>query len=95
MIDLILVRILAYGVAGALMAVVYFSVLGWNVRLYVDPGAGWSAPLVHLVRMLVIGVAFTLCASQSALALLSSLAGFQTIRSAAVNKQRLAIERNA
>ena len=73
MIDLILVRVLPYSVLGALLGVAYFSALGWNVRLYVDYGAGWSAMFVHLMRLLVIGAAFTLCARQGALPLLSSL----------------------
>jgi F1F0 ATPase subunit 2 len=95
MIDLILVRVLLYSALGALLGAACFSALGWNVRLYVDHGAGWSAMFVHLIRLLVIGAAFTLCARRGALPLLSNLIGFQMIRTAAVNKQRLAIGRNA
>lgn len=95
MIHLILVRDLPYGVLGALLAVVYFSALGWNVHLYVDNGAGWSALLVHLARLLAIGAAFTLCARQGALPLLSSVVGFQLMRTAAVNQQRRALERES
>jgi F1F0 ATPase subunit 2 len=95
MIDLSLVRALLCGVLGALLAVAHFSALGWNVRLYVDHRAGWSAVLVHLMRLLVIGAAFTLCARQGAFPLLSSVAGFQLIRGAAVNRQRRALERKS
>ena len=55
----------------------------------------WSALLAHLMRLVVIGAAFTLCARQGALPLLSSLAGFQIVRTVAVNQQRRALERNS
>jgi F1F0 ATPase subunit 2 len=95
MIDLILVRVLPYSVLGALLAVAYFSALGWNVRLYVDDGAGWSAVLIHSLRLLVIGAVFTLCARRGAFPLLSSVVGFQMMRAAAVNQQRRALERKS
>ncbi len=93
MIDLILVRVLPYAALGALLAVAYFSALGWNVRLYVDYGAGWSALLVHIMRLLLIGAAFTLCARLGAFPLLSSVVGFQMMRMAAVNRERRVLER--
>lgn len=95
MIDLSLVRVLLYGVLGAVLGVAYFSALGWNVRLYVDHGAGWSAVLIHLMRLLVIGTAFTLCVRHGAFPLLSSVAGFQMIRAAAVRQQTRALERKS
>jgi len=95
MIDLTLVRILLYSVLGALLAVAYFSALGWNVSIYVDYGFGWSAVLIHSLRLLAIGGAFTLCARQGALSLLSSVVGFQMMRTAAVKQQRRALERKS
>jgi len=95
MIDPILGRVFPYSALGALLGIAFFSALDWNVRLYVDDGGGWSALFVHLMRLLVIGAAFTLCARRGALPLLSSLAGFQMMRTAAVNKHRIAIGRNA
>jgi F1F0 ATPase subunit 2 len=94
MIDLTLGRVLPYSVLGALLAVAYFSALGWNVRLYVDCGSGWIAVLIHSLRLLATGAAFTLCAHQGALPLLSSVVGFQMMRTAAVSQQRRALERN-
>jgi hypothetical protein len=78
-----------------LIAVAYLLALGWNVRVYVDNGFGWSAVLIHTLRLLAIGAAFTLCARQGAVALLSSVAGFQMMRTAAVNQQRRALERKS
>lgn len=94
MIDLIFLRVLPYCALGALLGAAYFSALGWNVRLYVRGGAGGSALLVHLLRLLVIVALFTLCARQGASSLLSSVAGFELMRNVAVNRQRLALGRN-
>jgi len=92
MTDLVLVRVLPYSVLGALLAVAYFSALGWNVRLYLSDRAAWSAILIHSLRLLAIGAAFTLCARQGALPLLSSLVGFQMMRTLAVDRQTRALE---
>jgi F1F0 ATPase subunit 2 len=92
MIDLIAVRIVSYATLGALFALVHFSVLGWNVRLYVNYGAGWNALFVHLTRLAAVAVVFAFCARQGALPLLSSLLGFQMARTTAVNRQRRALE---
>ncbi|MFZ0887054.1 MAG: ATP synthase subunit I [Candidatus Binataceae bacterium] len=90
----IVLRGLPYCALGVLLGIAYFAALGWNVRLYVGAGSGWSALLVHLLRLLVAGAAFTLCARQGAFPLLSSMAGFQMMRTAAVNQQSRALERN-
>ncbi len=87
--------ILLYGTVGALTAAVYISALSWNVRLYVSQRARWYVVLVHLARLLVVGASFTICAHQGAPALLSSLAGFQVIRTVAINRQSLAIQKSA
>jgi F1F0 ATPase subunit 2 len=91
----ILMQVLPYTMFGALIGVAYLGLLGWNVRLYADRGAAWSAMIVHLMRLVVIGAAFTLCARQGALPLLSSLAGFQIVRTVAVNQRSRALERNS
>lgn len=90
-----LARALTYAGFGATLALAYFAALGWNVRLYAGHGAGWSAMLVHLTRLLGIGVAFALCARQGALPLLSSVAGFQIMRTAAVKRQIRALARKS
>lgn len=92
MIALFVVRSILYLVLGGVLAVAYISALGWNVRLYLDHGAGRGAMLFHVMRLLVIGAAFTICARRSALPLLSSLVGFQIMRTVAVNRQSRAFE---
>lgn len=93
MMDMSFLRVLPYCALGALLGVVYFSALGLNVRLYAGSGPGWSAMLLHLARLLLIGAVFTLCARQGASSLLSSVVGFELTRKIAVNQQRLALER--
>ena len=90
MIDPAVVRILLYGALGALLGIAFFAALDWNVLLYVEPGAGWKAPLVHIARLLLAGAIFTLAARGGAMPLLATLAGFQMIRIAAVNRHRTA-----
>ena len=51
--------------------------------------------LVHLARLLVMVAVFTLCARRGASSLLSSVAGFQMMRVAAVNQQIRALERKS
>ena len=51
-----------------------------------------GALLVHLLRLLLIGAAFTLCARQGASALLSSVAGFQIMRTVAIAQKVSALE---
>ncbi len=93
MTDLIIVRVLVpYFALGGLLGAAYSYALGWNVRLYTRFGPGWSVMLVHLARILVIGVVFALCARRGAVSLLSSVAGFQMMRATAVNHQIRALE---
>jgi F1F0 ATPase subunit 2 len=87
MIDLIVVRSVPWGLFGALLAAGYLSALGWNVHLYVSRGAGYAAVLVHMLRVLAVGAALSLCAHRGAHALLASLAGFHLTRSAVVRAQ--------
>ena len=84
-----------YAVIGGLIGAAYFAALAWNVRLYTDNGAGWSALLLHLTRLVVAVAAFTLCARQGAAPLLASFGGFLAIRTISVNRYRLALARNS
>ena len=95
MIGAIVLRIAPYAVLGTLIGVAYFASLGWNVRLYADRGAGLSALLLHLARLVVAVAAFTLCAKQGAAPLLASFVGFFAIRMISVNRYLLALARNA
>jgi len=94
MTDPAILRVLLYGVLGALVGIAFFSALDWNVLLYVAGGADWKAPLVHVTRLLMAAAIFTLAARQGALPLLSTLAGFQVIRIVAVNRHRTAVGKN-
>ncbi|HVN63395.1 MAG TPA: ATP synthase subunit I [Candidatus Binataceae bacterium] len=82
-----LVIILAYAALGALLAAGYFQALGWNVHLYAKDGAAWPALIVHVGRLVVIAGALTICARQGGLPLISTLAGFQIMRTAAIRRQ--------
>ncbi len=94
MMELVLLRILMFALLGASLGYAYLSALGWNVRLYLGRGAAWIALLLHPIRLLAIGAAFTLFARQGALALLSSVIGFQAMRTAAINQQIQGLEKH-
>ena len=83
--EIILTRLLFYSVLGALVGAGYFLALRWNVELYVHGGLSWKALVTHLARLLMIAVAFMLCARQGAPALIASLIGFQLARALVVN----------
>ena len=84
-----LVQITAFATLGALLAFAYLGALGYNIRLYLEAGTGWLALLVHMTRLLATGVTLTLCARQGALALLSSIAGFQVMKTFAINQRAI------
>jgi len=94
MIEVIVLRIVPYAILGALIGAAYFAALGWNVRLYVDNGAGWKSLLLHLSRLAAAVAAFTFCARQGAAPLLASFAGFLALRTISINRYRLAFEKN-
>jgi len=89
MMGLMAVQITAFATLGALLGFVYLAALGLNVRLYLEAGAGWLALLVHTTRLLATCVALALCARQGALALLSSVAGFQIVKTIAINQRTI------
>jgi F1F0 ATPase subunit 2 len=93
MIGVVIVRMAVYVALGALIGMVYFAALAWNVRLYTGHGAGRNALLLHLARFAVAVAAFTLCARQGAAPMLASFGGFLAIRTIAVNHYRLALRR--
>jgi F1F0 ATPase subunit 2 len=78
----------AYGALGALLGVVYFWGLGWNVRLYASGGGGWKALAVHVLRLAGMVVIFAICARQGAAALLSNFGGFLAVRTVAIDRKR-------
>ena len=84
--EIIFTWILLYCAIGALVGAGYFSALRWNVELYVRGRFAGKAVFAHLVRLLMIAGAFTLCARQGAPALIASLIGFQLARVLVVNK---------
>ena len=94
MIETFILRVASYAVLGALIGAAYFAALEWNVRLYAGRGAAWDTLLIHLTRLGFVAAAFTLCARQGAAPLLASFAGFMVMRTFAVNRYRLALERN-
>ena len=95
MTEAVLLQFLPFAALGALLGFAYLYALGLNVRLYVRDGPGWIAVLVHLVRIPLIGVGFAMCAHLGALPLLSSLIGFQVMRTVAINQQLRAMERKS
>jgi hypothetical protein len=90
MILLFLLRIADFVTVGALLGSAYLAVLGFNARLYVKPAAVWIAVLIHILRIFVIGAAFTFCAYRGAPALISSVAGFHIVRTIVINWQTVA-----
>lgn len=94
MIEVIALRVVPYAVIGALIGAAYFAALAWNVRFYADNGAGLSALLIHIARIVVAVAAFTLCARQGAAPLLASFGAFLVMRTISVNRYRLALARN-
>ena len=88
MTQLSVLAVAMYGLLGAVLGLVYFSGLGWNVRLYVSGDTRCKALAVHVVRLVgIIGI-FTLCARQGAAALLTNLAGFLAVRTVAIDHMR-------
>jgi len=76
--------ITTYGIIGIALCAVYLFALRWNIRLYCNYMALWKALLLHLLRLVAIGTAFTLCARQGALPLLLSFGGFVGMRTIAL-----------
>lgn len=94
MIGVVVLRIAPYAALGVLISAAYFAALGWNVRLYAVHGARWKALLLHLSRLAIALMSFTLSARQGAAPLLASFAGFLLIRTISISHYRLALERN-
>ena len=86
MMELVVMRIVAFVTLGAVFGFAYLAALGLNVHIYLGSGSGWVALLVQAVRWLVIGGAFALCARQGALPLVSNMIGFQISRTFAISR---------
>ena len=95
MMELVVLRPAAFVTLGGLLGYAYFAALELNLRLYLVSGAGWLALLIHAMRVLAVTVAFTCCARSGGPALIFSLAGFQLIRTVAVNRQTLVMTRKS
>jgi F1F0 ATPase subunit 2 len=95
MMDVLALQLLVFFTLGALLGYVHLAALGLNVRLYLVGVSRWFALLVHSTRLLAIVAAFTFCAHRSALALISSVAGFQIMRTVALHRQTQAFERKS
>jgi len=91
MMELVLLRIAACLVFGAMLALVYLKALGLNVALYLDSGGMWMALLCHAMRVLAVVAAFALCAHAGALALISSVAGFHVMRTVTISRHMPAL----
>jgi hypothetical protein len=92
MMELVMLRILTFTVLGALLAAAYVAALALNVRLYTNSATWWLGLVIHAARLFAIVAAFTIFAGQSALALVSSLLGFQMIRTVVINHYTPAFE---
>jgi hypothetical protein len=78
--DSVPLTVIAYGMLGITLCAVHFSALRWSVSLYCDGAPIWKALLAHTLRLAGIGAAFTVCARQGALPLLSSFGAFVATR---------------
>jgi hypothetical protein len=76
----IALNVTAYGMLGIALGAAYLAALRLNVRLYCDGVWVWKTLLVHLLRIVGIGSAFTVCARHGALPLLSGFGGFELMR---------------
>jgi hypothetical protein len=63
----IALNVTAYGMLGIALGAAYLAALRLNVRLYCDGVWVWKTLLVHLLRIVGIGSAFTVCARHGAL----------------------------
>jgi N-ATPase, AtpR subunit len=84
--DLIL-KVAIYGMLGFVLCAAYCSALRWNVQLYCDRASLWKAAVVHVLRVAVVGAAFTLAARQGVVALMSSFGGFVGMRTIGLSSQ--------
>jgi len=82
-------RLTAFFTFGAILGYAYLAALALNVRLYLASEAGWTSLAAHVVRVLAIIAAFTLCAHRGAPALISSVAGFYVMRIVTISRQAL------
>ncbi len=73
---------------GVLLGLVHFTLLGLNVRLYLE-NTGVAGPVaLHLVRLAGTTAAFAAIAPRGATALLCALAGFSAARFVVAHRDR-------
>jgi F1F0 ATPase subunit 2 len=87
-------NVTAYGMLGIALGAAYFAALRLNVRLYCDGVSVWKTLLVHLLRIVAVGSAFTACARHGALPLLSGLGGFLVMRTVSLRRCDLLFKLN-
>jgi F1F0 ATPase subunit 2 len=83
----ILFNVIAYGTLGIALGAAFFAALRLNVRLYCDGASVWKTLLVHLLRIVSTGSAFTFLARHGALPLMSAFGGFVVMRAVSLRQQ--------
>jgi F1F0 ATPase subunit 2 len=73
---------------GTLIGAGYFAMLGLNVERYLSGRSLGPAIRLHIGRLLLAGIGFTLIAPAGAVPLLSSLIGFLLARAVALRWKR-------
>ncbi len=82
----IALSVTAFGIFGIALGGAYLAALRFNVRLYCNGVSLWKTLLVHLLRIVAVGAAFTACARHGVLPLLSGFGGFVTMRTASLRR---------
>jgi F1F0 ATPase subunit 2 len=85
----IVFNVIAYGTLGIGLGAAFFAALRLNVRLYCDGASVWKTLLVHLLRIVSTGSAFTFLARHGALPLMSAFGGFVVMRAVSLRQQAL------
>jgi hypothetical protein len=80
-------NVIAYGMLGSALSVSFIAALRLNVHLYSDGACVWKPLLVHLLRLVGIGSAFTVFARHGALPLLSGFGGFVVMRTVSLRQR--------
>jgi hypothetical protein len=71
------VTAIGFGLAGGFaLARAHLCALAVNVRLYLAPGAAWRPVGLHVARLAMVVIGFTIAALCGAPALIATLAGF-------------------
>jgi F1F0 ATPase subunit 2 len=77
-----------FALLGTMVGAGYFAALRYNVERYLSPRSLGTAVMLHIARLVLAGIAFTLIARAGALPLLSALLGFLLARALAIRSIR-------